>query len=311
MAGASTQFDFERDIREFVLSSLPHPPDARAELEAKSVSSLLITYFNWSGRLVPVRKRRVHKSAELKSKVGDLETSHRHGIRKLESDISRGNDLRPYLSRRVEVGYVPAHRAPKKTKHREDRDLLLYDWGLHHLHLGNGVDDDGTVTRSGPLVFAGFMPHDAYLIDVLPHGSWYVRDVLKIIVRNWPDSGLLLPSLSGIRLATTFTEEEGKSLRDAGVAASAFEYEEKVWMPRDFLTTAGTSGRATRRCNEIMHAVDRMGDLLRSDPNDVLAEFEGRVEFPPDPHWRFFINDDHYGIQEETTLARLILGDIV
>lgn len=303
--------DFHRDIREFVLSHLPHPPDARGELEAESTSSLLITYFNWFGRLIPVRKRRVHKSAELKSKVNDLKTSHRRCIRELESDISRGNDLRPYLSHHVDVGYVPSHRAPKKTKCREDRDLLLYDWGFHHLHLGGRVGGDGKVARSGSLLIVGFMPHDAYLVDVRRHGDWYAREVLKTIVRNWPESGLLLPSLSGIRLATPFTEEEGKELRDAGVAASGFEYEGKIWTPRDFLTIAGTSGRATRRSNEIMHALHRIEKLLRSDPEAVLAEFDGRVDFPPDPRWRFFIDKDQYGIREQTTNARLILGSIL
>lgn len=302
--------DFDRDIREFVLANLPHQPEARAELESQSTSSMLVTYFNWYCRLIPTQRRRVHKSSELKRKMTDLPTSQRRAIGKIEDDISRGRDLTPHLSRAIQHGYVAHKQAPKKTKGRKDRDLMLYDWGLHHLHLSDRVDADGFVIRSETLLFAGFLASDAYLIDVAPHGSWYLRSMLEAIVLNWPDSGLLLPSMSDIRLSRTLSEDEGQELREAGVSVNFFESQNKVWAPRDFISTAGTSLRATRRADFILNEADRLEALLQSEPAPLIAEIEDAAGSLPEPRLKFLIDGHRYGILEESSRTFLVVGKL-
>lgn len=301
--------DFDKDLREFVLETLPCAADARAELETETTSGMLIAYFNWYCRLVPAQRRRVHKSPELKRKIKDLPTSKRRALHKVEDDISRGRDLTPHLSRSIKTGYLSSKRASKQGKLRRDRDLMLYDWGLHHLHLSEQLESDGFVTRTEDLLFAGFLHHDAYLIDIAPHGSWYLRSLLETIVGNWPNSGLLLPSLSGLRLATTFTDDEGLGLREAGVAANMFEFEDKVWMPRDGISTARTSIRATRRADLVLTEAERLEAIARTEPELILDQIRQAAPSQiTEPSLRFRIEGHRFGIFEESSRVFLVFG---
>lgn len=309
-ARAGVEVDFDADLRAFVLSALPHQPDAREELEAESTSELLIHYFNWYCRLVPQARRRVHKSSELKRKIKDLSTSARHSIREIEETISRGSDLTRYLSRGIRNGYISRERAPKKNKHRRDRDLMVYDWGLHHLHLSTVVDEEGFVGRTEDLLFAGFLANDAYLIDIAPHGSWYLRSLLETIVLNWPDSGLVTPMQGIVGLSTTYSEQEGLELREAGVAANMLEFQDRVWVPRDFISTAGTSMRATRRADFILTEAERLQHLIQANPRVVMDDIENAVGPIAIPRLRFAIYDHDYGILEESKDAFLRIGTL-
>jgi hypothetical protein len=301
--------DFDKDVREFVLETLPYAADARAELEAETTSGMLIAYFNWYCRLVPAQRRRVHKSLALKHKIKDLPTSQRRALQKIEDDISRGRDLSPHLSRSIKTGYLSSKRASKQGKTRRDRDLMLYDWGLHHLHLSDQLDGDGFVTRTEDLLFAGFLHDDAYLIDIAPHGSWYLKSLLETIVVSWPNSGLLLPSLSGLRLATTFTDDEGLELREAGVTANMFEFEDKVWMPRDGISTARTSIRATRRADLVLTEAERLEALVRTEPKPILDEIrQAAPDEITEPSLRFLIDGHSFGIFEESSRVFLVFG---
>ena len=67
-------------------------------------------------------------------------------------------------------------------------DALLNDWGIHHVHLGTTIDSDGFVTRTEPVLFARFDSANAYLIDVLPHGSWSLQRLVKDLYDNWSAS---------------------------------------------------------------------------------------------------------------------------
>lgn len=62
---------------------------------------------------------------------------------------------------------------------REDRDLMVADWGIHHLHLSSEIDSDGFVKRGGDLLFAAFGADDAYLIGIYQHlTDWARKEVL-------------------------------------------------------------------------------------------------------------------------------------
>ena len=53
--------------------------------------------------------------------------------------IEAGDRLAPNLSRAVKLAHDP--------KGRRDKDRLIADWGLHHLHLSGTVEADGFVQR--------------------------------------------------------------------------------------------------------------------------------------------------------------------
>jgi hypothetical protein len=116
---------------------------------------MLSEYGTWRSRLVSPVPRRCHLSAELQADPKAAKRSD--DLDALITKIEAGEDLEPYLSRRVWTGHDP--NAPSLAA-REDRDLLLADWG-HHLYL--------TPAHGDELVFAVFRPNDAYLIGLYRH----------------------------------------------------------------------------------------------------------------------------------------------
>ena len=41
---------------------------------------------------------------------------------------------------------------------KNDRDLLIADWGIHHLHFSTQIESDGFVIRTRDLLSAYFAP---------------------------------------------------------------------------------------------------------------------------------------------------------
>ena len=70
-------------------------------------------------------------------------------------------------------------------------DGLLWQYGMHHFHLGAESTKGAFVDRSDYLLFAIVAPEDVYFVDVRRHpqaGSveWVRQDLLRIVHSNWP-----------------------------------------------------------------------------------------------------------------------------
>ena len=126
-------------------------------------------YFNCQKRIIPRRVREIAVSD-----VFECPANLRSGLFKLEKKIRAGDDLTPHLSRLV-------------LKRYDSKDYLLNDWGIHHLHLGEVIEDDGFVTRTGPVLYCKVSDGCAYFIDVREHGKWNEQELLRIIYGNWKE----------------------------------------------------------------------------------------------------------------------------
>jgi hypothetical protein len=159
-------------VRDYVLTNLPHEradPKVVSALAAKSPAELLVIFLNWRNRFVSPTSRKVLRSPAFDANPIVVERSA--AVATLVNNIMEGRDLTKYLSRHVAVGFSVAHNANKKhLNRRRDLDLLLNDWGIHHLHISTAIESDGFVARDGPLIFAVFKPLVAYLIEVMNHG---------------------------------------------------------------------------------------------------------------------------------------------
>jgi hypothetical protein len=249
-------------IRRHVLAAMPEPH--RHILEGASLSEALTEYRVWRGRFVSPRARRVHWSPEL---LGDPKaTVHQEALAAINARIDRGDDLSPHLSAGVT---------------RVSKDRLLADWGLHHLHLSTELGAEGFVERTGDVLFAAFSEKDAYLLGIYEHprhANWAAESIFAILVRNWPDSGLVheLRWLTG--LSQKFSDGDRLALRNAGVA-SFMEVDGKVYAPGGLgITTAGTPTAATRAADAVMWELGRW----RDDPHGLLRQVEGA---PEDGYW--------------------------
>ena len=138
-------------VREYVLGVLP--PDASGELSAMPLRGLLTTFFNSQDRLIPAHARDCHVSAEMRASPKFSE--HSQALETIISMIETGADLTPHLSKKATIAHIPGADG-KRLGRRDDRDLLLGEWGVYHLHLAPEHADD--------LIFAMFdqggrLPH--------------------------------------------------------------------------------------------------------------------------------------------------------
>jgi hypothetical protein len=285
--------DVERFIQIDVLGRMG--PDPSGELAQKKLPSLLIVFANWRARFPPAVSRSVARSRELD---GNPNLGiYRAEVEAIEEDIRSGHPLDRYLSRGVTFDYVPTGDRPAKQHRRRDIDGLMADWGIHHLHLSTIVESDGFVERSEYLLFVAFRGDAAYLIDIYPHesDSWADRDVLRTAVRNWPDARIIHPMQGAVSLAQTYTDEEYRALRNAGVSV-AHDIDGQVYMALG-QTTAGTPVQATQYSNITMNALKTFRNQLAENPtflDDQLVK-DGH-DVSGGTTWRPYAHEGRFGV---------------
>src|SRR5579862_9671134 len=174
-------------VCQWVVANLPYDRgDAKlvAYLNGLDAHAALVVYYNWASRLVPPQPRLVRKSKAFER--NPLTAQRASDLNLIIADIERGRNLTKYLSKGI-------LRSPVKMpdEKRADIDLLLNDWGVHHLHLSSIVEPDGFVKRDGPLLFVSFTEDAAYLIDTMKHGDWCREHVLEVLANEWPSAGVI------------------------------------------------------------------------------------------------------------------------
>ena len=288
--------EIEQQIRDYVLRVMP--PDPSGELEASPLNSLLLTYGNWRSRFVHTQPRTVHLSSKLRASL--QATEHKAALGAISAAIQAGDDLTPYLSRGIKTAYVPQAQRDKRLHRRSDLDLLISDWGLHHLHLATQLEPDGFVHRTDDLLFAAFTDEDAYLIGIHPHGNWALRELVEVLVREWPDNSAVTMSVSGVTLARSVSEDEHMQLRKGGVA-TLMEVDGRVVMPGLGMTTAGTPVRVTLRVNKIVWALTDLRENLDARLSALDAQYpaaEGATAT-----WEPWVDDDTWWLRRGKLLV--------
>ena len=276
----------EDELRSHLLTQMPTDPTG--ELSSKDLGSLLIIWFNWRDRTIAARPRTVHVAVELST--SSKSTEHAASLAALTAEVERGADLAPRLSACTAVAYIPESERSEQWR-RDDLDLLLADWGVHHLHL---LETYGGA-RGPDLLFAAFKPGDAYFIGIYPHGAWTDLGIVETIVRNWPIAGILLGSHSGLRLATQPTAVEYRKMRRSGVFVP-IEVDGVLFFPRG-QSMAGTAMDAAQRSNHIMHALRGLREQSALPPDAATA-------------WSPYVDAGTFGVEETSTGRRVPLGNL-
>lgn len=284
------------------------PPDPSATMTALDFRSLHQTYAAWRGRVPSVRPRRVHVSRELLANPDRL--SYREGLAAALREISLGADLRPRMSTAVRHAYAPwippalARRRPR-TMHL---DLLLADWGLHHLHLGIGPHPKicGFVARSDHVLFIAFRQDDAYLVDLVRHESdganWAALAILEVVVRNWPEAGILVPAsdfVLGLK-GGNWSDADRRELRRGGVSTNMVEIDGRVW-------SAGGQGMTGAPTKVMNHCMGVAWCLSGYEPTEEQTRDDltavATTHGVPDK-WRAIVHGDEFGFLSDGVFAR-------
>jgi hypothetical protein len=265
-----------------------------AYLNGLDAHAALVVYHNWANRLVPSQPRTIRKSRAFEQ--NPLTAQRASDLALLIADIEQGKDLRKYLSR----GIV---RTPVKTPggRRPDIDLLLNDWGVHHLHISSLVEPDGFVKRDGPLLFVSFTAATAHLIDIMQHGDWCRDHVLEVLASEWPNESVIYEMRSPTPTSpNAITEQQRANLRANGYNA-AFAFNGKTFFSRGMMS-GGVTMEGWLYARNLLHRIQEVEKVLAENPGRCAAIFEQHnVKFPDEPEFVFAIGDDGPSILEKRT----------
>jgi hypothetical protein len=288
----------KESARQWVLQNLPYDrSDAALVVDLKGLDAhgLLVVYHNWMNRLVKPQPRTVHMSKAFQQ--NPLIVQRASDLAQIIDDIEQGRDLTKYLSRQIVRAVVHALGQPP----RPNLDLMLNDWGVHHLHISTQVEADGFVLRDRHLLFAVFRPQAAYLIDVMQHGDWARDHVLEVMAREWPNEGVIYELKGVLGLKRQVTECARATQRKANLN-TPFEFGGKVFMPTGFMSTAGTTMAAVQESDRLLNRLDVFEQKLIRDPDWLKSVFERHgLVFPAKPEFELAIREDGYGVIETKT----------
>lgn len=157
-------------------SNIPNRSDERnLEIETQD---LLDLYLNYYFRRIPVKKYKVKVSKKIENLVDNVCKST---IANIKNDLEKGKDINARVSRGI--------------LKFESNDKMLNRWGLYHLHLGNKMEKDGFIQRTGKLliIYVNKYKNIVYFLAVAPgHGKSYPdtfidSEYLKTLVENWKE----------------------------------------------------------------------------------------------------------------------------
>lgn len=183
--------------------------ELKDKIENYDLHNLLHHCFTVYSRRIPVRKWNVHISDKLSESSEVIE---------IVNKLSHGDDMNVLLSNRV-----------RKLNQSKSADLLLAEWGIHHLHFEE--------SRSNELLFIYFSESDAYLIDILQHetadGSvvtWTNTDLIQVMHENWPN--VLRPYVFKTNSQSpVLTTEERRTLRNKAANTTIAVNDGTEYMP--------------------------------------------------------------------------------
>jgi hypothetical protein len=255
---------------------------------------LSILYFALQKKLIKSKPRKI-----LKSDIFSCPTELQAGLNLLEEKIINGDDLRPNLS--------------KKLKKLSDKDGLLFDWGIHHLHLGTTIGSDGFIQRTGPLLYARFDNENAYFINVLNHGAWTTQELLKTIHKNWPTSIEAYRLKGVIGVEKKFNDDEVKHLRNAQINTLLEIEEGVVYMgPGGGLSASGDSAESVLNHLQNRKGIKQLEKSINSDINGFLNRlFNDNLSFIANDNLYFKLKKENgkYYINESNNDFQILLNN--
>lgn len=239
--------DFNKDFVEILIAELlEYGIKVDENLDSEKIK---IQYFNFKKRLIEDIPRVV-----LKSKDFSCPPQHKIGLSLLEKKIEAGQSLKKHLSKNIDnLNY---------------KDGLLNDWGIYHLHLGENLDRDGFISRTGPVLYARFDHENAYLISVMEHGNWTEQKMIKTIHENWPDSIESYKLKGVVGVSEKASNEDIGKLRGGGVN-TAIEVETGV-----VYMGPGGGFVSSKDSFEVMRLVSMYNRIIKNLEEIVKANIE-------------------------------------
>ena len=236
--------------------------------EGATASALAARYCEMRNRRIQPARRRVHFSEELHDSLRKLLRVDRPAwetVLHLRHLFESGADVTPYLSERV--------------ARSESKDVMLWDYGLHHFHLNNELAGNGFVKRADHLLFALVETEDAFFVDVRAHRDperllWVRQDFLAIMDSNWPglSAGRVLRGVRG----DTLTDDEKRVLRWKNVNYVRALGEQGIGPLGGGVMADGRSMLCTAWASKLLREIRRNESYFCAPPEEVREALRAR-----------------------------------
>ncbi|MFM7363639.1 MAG: hypothetical protein ACKO11_03865 [Cuspidothrix sp.] len=245
----------------------------------------------------PVISWNIKKSKELISKSLSLSEEIRNGLEEFIIKAESGENLKPHISTRI--------------NDPDYKDLMSYDWGFFHFHLGTNPHPTQTefIKRTNELLFAITVSQSAmmYLIDIYPHeGGCTNQDLLRIIEENWGE--LLDPhTVLGIdEIDYNPSDNDIRIFRKTGFVTMLKTPGGRILSPiGGGITTDGTSVQNREDVDNIITRVRELENWFIQQRNILANEFKNKYN----KEW----DDLHFKVisfEKPAEIKELTTGDI-
>jgi hypothetical protein len=237
--------DFLADLRRMVVARLAaegYTADAPLSTE-----SLLWNLLKVQHRRIERRQRRAEWSTQLRRRQDKLPEDILAALGRIVIAAESGDDLNPFLSRDL---------ASDKAFKR--KDMMLNELGVHHLHLGEGVDVRGLVSGRDELLFAYVTDKAIHLIEVFDHKSFGDQEAFRIAQENWPQifDGRRM-TVAPSRDPQPVTAEQRKTLRRKNANVPVAAKDGTLFLP------PGGGVMASGMSSSVLVQADRILDRLQ------------------------------------------------
>ena len=241
-------------------------------------------YFNLNKKLIRPRKRRVWYSKEFL-----CPEENQKGLNLLVEKFELGEDVSSYLN--------------KTSDKPEKFDLLLYDWGIHHFHLGEKKEKDSKyVERTGPVLFAKVDDNNAYFIQIYRHGKnvteqpWNKQEMIRILYENWPWCIEQYHMPDVLKMTKKVSDRMHEQLRKNGMLTFVEVKEGAVYAPMGGgYASSGHSEEIVLLCDRI-HNTLKLAELkIRDNLESCIRHIEESTQKRIDRELRFILWDSGEG----------------
>lgn len=221
------------------------------------------------------------------------------GLELVSEKIRKGQDITPHLS--------------KFIKNIDYHDLMLNDWGVHHLHLGTELDKKGFINRTGPVLFARFEKETAFFIQIMEHGEWANEELVKILHNNWPEAidNYLLKGV--LNLSHTINNEQRLKLRSSGYVVPVQVKENVIYGPiGGGYQSTGHNTQAISQCMRARNNLRRM----EQDVREKISSFVDIIKSETNYYGNQFVflfemhEDNKVYIYETQSKCSIYLGNL-
>ncbi|MGD0108567.1 MAG: hypothetical protein ABSC06_31685 [Rhodopila sp.] len=263
-------------------------------------------FMNRQSRLVHPHPRQINKA----NGFDDLPAvqANRPGVEALLASLARGDDVNAHLSQDVMQGY---YLHPPGRKDGRDFDLLLNEWGIHHLHLDQAPGKGGFRARTKELLYAILGRGVAFVLAVAPHRAWTSRRLIEVTVQSWPNQGLFvaLNMLPG----RGCSEDEHKGLRKVGSSTAAV-VNDQCWISgvTSGMSTALVSNRVSRETGQLLRCLHQATEYPEHLYRQLMnAAVLNGVAWPKEPNiavrWLRSPDRHCFGFVEEMSDTTLLI----